>query len=48
MSTYFEEGKELTELAREKGVRTMVGTQATQAPFVRKVSVTRGCLRRDY
>ena len=41
----FAEGKELVELARKKGVRTMVGTQATQAPFVRKVSVSCGFLR---
>ena len=41
----FEEGKELTELARKKGVRTMMGTQATQAPFVRKVSTGYGFVR---
>ena len=44
----FEEGKELAELARKKGVRTMVGTQATQAPFVRKVSAGCGLMRRGY
>ena len=41
----FEEGKELTELARKKGVRTMVGTQAIQAPFVRKVGTGYGFVR---